>query len=128
MRRLKRKSQVSFIIGRLSIGILIALSLAFSDADVHVVPLTFIATGNTVTVTTAGTAVQLDTTSQEVSVCSVKAFTTNTGDMYVGDSRVSNQWYFLDAGEGLDLDIHDPSEIWIDADISGEGVKYVCTK
>ena len=114
------------------IGFILSLCLiAFTvhaEEDVHVVPLRYIATGNTVTVATPGTAVQLDTASQSVSSCAIKASTTNTGNIYIGDSTVSNQWWFLDAGEGLELDIQDPSEIYIDADTADDKVRYVCVK
>ena len=74
------------------------------------------------TVTTAGTAEQLASTSTIKSIA-IKALASNTGIIYVGNSGVdSTNGYELEAGEGITLLIDDPSDIYIDSSVNGEGV------
>lgn len=74
------------------------------------------------TVSTAGIAEQLASSSVIKSIA-IKALSTNTGIIYVGGSGVdSTNGYELEAGEGLTLLIDDPSIIFIDSSVNGEGV------
>jgi len=86
------------------------------------------------TVTAAGTAERLATGSRyNVAVLSVtiKALSTNTGKIYVGDHEVAST-------NGLDLDPRDSvdlvgtekhpinlSKIYIDSAVNGEGVRFI---
>jgi len=82
-------------------------------------------------VATAGTRVQLSTTVKHVVKLSVKALSTNTNLIYIGDNTVSNLvGYQLSAKEVMELSgvfakdnfIFDLSEIYIDSAVNGEGV------
>jgi len=87
------------------------------------------------TVTTAGTAVALDATSTEkVHSVTIGAFLTNTGNIYSGpstvdSSAVATQFHPMAAGyemertalPGYHLRL---SDIYIDADVNGEGVNF----
>lgn len=86
------------------------------------------------TVTTAGTREPLLTgRREEVAVLSVtiKALSTNTGKVYVGDHAVaSTNGFPLDANDSLDYATGDRSrlinlsQIYLDVDTNGEGVRY----
>lgn len=64
----------------------------------------------------------------------IRALADNAGNVYVGNSpatalAANNDAYILDAGEVLELDVHDfadgyldLSDIWIDSDNNDEGV------
>lgn len=73
------------------------------------------------TVTTAGTRVQLDTnTSKSVTI---KAKTTNTGLIYVGNVAVtSSNGFILSAGDTISLDISNTNLVYIDSSVDAEGV------
>ena len=76
------------------------------------------------TVTTAGTQVQLPT--QAVKAVSIKAKSTNTGLIYVGDSGVtSSNGYILSAKEAVDFAIDNLNRIYVDSSVNGEGVSYL---
>lgn len=84
-----------------------------------------------VTVTTAGTAVQMT----QVRGCEfeIKALPTNTGDMYVGADATnlevaSTSGYVLDAGESVIVYAADLSEFWVDSSVNGEKVCWMRTK
>jgi hypothetical protein len=75
--------------------------------------------------TNAGTAVAL-TTSTAIKSVSVKALAANTGIVYVGTSSVSSSnGYELNAGEAIDIDHNDLSEVYIDVSVDGEGACYI---
>ena len=78
-------------------------------------------------VTTAGTQVLLITDDEEIYVITIKAKSTNTGDIYVGDADVSSSTGFiLSAGEEVTIFIdEDDTSIWIDSSVNGEGVSYI---
>lgn len=103
------------------------LGVLSAEQDVHVVPLDYVATGGTKNVTTAGTAEALATTTT-VSSCLLRARSTNTGNVYVGDSSVDSTWPYLRARDTFTADIGDPAEVFLDVDTNGEGVTYVCLK
>lgn len=92
---------------------------------------------NTVkTVTTAGTRVQLTTSTIHAPIIYFEGLKTNTGYIYVGLSDVSSTQYItcLSAGEGLTLSPDgvgnvrpvsgeiNLSSIWFDSSVSGEKV------
>jgi len=72
-------------------------------------------------VTTAGTQVQL--ASHACRSATVKAKSTNTGLIYVGDLNVdSTTGFILSAGDSLSVDVNNTNLIWIDSSVNGEGV------
>ena len=82
-------------------------------------------------VTTAGTAEQMTTTDASAIAVSVTAESNNTGLIAVGDSDVvaaagtqTNLLALLNAGDTVTLNIRNPSLLWLDATISGDGVAY----
>ena len=80
---------------------------------------------NKKTVTTAGTRVQLATTTTVKSV-TIKALATNTGKIYVGSSTVaSTNGYELSAGDSITLDIADLASIYLDSSVNAESVTYI---
>lgn len=91
------------------------------------------------TVTTAGTAVRLATSSLKVQKAAIKALSTNSGLIYIGkthnaDDVSSSDGFELSAKEALSLDPYDVRgqdtvidlyDIWIDAATNGEGVTVI---
>ena len=78
-------------------------------------------------VTTSGTAVALGTTIATKSIY-IRAKTTNTGVVYVGDSSVdatTSKQMMLNASGAIALDIANRSSVYVDADVNGEGVDYL---
>lgn len=76
------------------------------------------------TVTTAGTRVQLATNTCLGVI--VKAKSTNTGLIYVGDVTVtSSNGFILSAGESVTLAISNTNKAYIDSSVNGEGVSYI---
>ena len=79
------------------------------------------------TVTTAGTAEALASSTAVKSVV-IKALYSNTGKVYVGDSSVgSGNGFELEPGDAVGIEIDDLSKIYIDVEVSGEGVSYIAT-
>lgn len=77
------------------------------------------------TVTTAGTRVTLSSSKSVKSVV-IKALSTNTGFIYVGDSGVSAaNGYQLKQGETTSMNITNLNTINIDSSVNGEGVTYM---
>ncbi len=75
--------------------------------------------------TNAGTAVQISSTSTPIKAISIKALSTNTGIVYVGDADVdSSNGRELEAGESIDIDIDNLTKVWIDVSVNGEGVSF----
>ncbi len=81
------------------------------------------------TVAGAGTAVQLSTSLQIAGPIAIKAFTTNTGIIYVGnvDGDVeSTNGFSLAAGDVIIFNsVGDLLDIWIDSAVDGEGVSWL---
>lgn len=95
----------------------------FATQNTPVAPTT-IFDGKT-TVTTAGTRVAL-ASSQAVQSVTIKALTTNTGIIYVGNSSVSSTNGFqLSAGDSVSMDIANLNTVNIDSSVNGEGVTYL---
>ena len=81
---------------------------------------------NLVTVTTAGTEVQVSATSVPIKGITIKALAANTGTMYVGSSTVaSTNGYPLAAGQAISFDISNLNTVWVDASVNGEKVSYL---
>ena len=85
------------------------------------------------TVTTAGTAVQLSTTSVGASEVIITAETDNTGIIVVGTSTVvaalaTRKGTPLLAGESLVIAIDDLNKIYLDTTVSTDGVTYQWSK
>ena len=81
---------------------------------------------NLVTVTTAGTRVQVSASSVACKGITVKSLAANTGTMYVGNSTVaSTNGYPLAAGQAISFDISNLSTVYIDASVNGEKVAYL---
>jgi hypothetical protein len=81
------------------------------------------------TVTTAGTAEALQANIDLYKSLSIRANTTNTGQVYVGGADVASTTNEgLEAGASLDLPTSnhgwDLSDIYIDVSVSGEGVSF----
>ncbi len=80
------------------------------------------------TVTTAGTEVQLGTGTVRGPLM-IKALTTNTGLMYIGnvDGTVSSSTGIpLAAGDALIMNrVNNLADIWVDSAVNGEGVAWL---
>lgn len=80
------------------------------------------------TVTTAGTRVQLTSTSTPCSWVQITALTSNTGQVNVGDSAVvaatgaTERGIPLMAGDSVKYPTNNASNVWADSRVSGEGV------
>lgn len=82
--------------------------------------------GGSQVITTAGTKVQLTSTSTASRYVIIVGKTTNTGKIYVGGSSIDNtRGRPLNAEQSEKIDINDISKIWLDADVNGEGVTYL---
>lgn len=78
------------------------------------------------TVAVAGTCVQLSEESLSILSVTVKALATNGGNIYVGDETVdATSGFVLAAGESVSMDVDDLSDVYIDADVNGEGVSFI---
>lgn len=81
---------------------------------------------NQVTVTTAGTRVQLSGSSTPIRSICIKALHADTGKIYVGNSTVSSSnGYELIADLSACLDVNNINLIYIDSSVNGEGASYV---
>lgn len=81
-------------------------------------------------VTTAGTRVQLETTSRLVNFIIITAETNNTGNITVGASTVvaaltTRRGTPLNAGDSVSLGGVDLAEVYIDSTVSSDGVTYL---
>ncbi len=79
--------------------------------------------------TTAGTRVQLVSTTVECVWVVVTALSTNTNVVTVGGSGVvgaagTRAGIGLAAGQSVALPVDDASDVWLDSVTSGEGVSY----
>ena len=86
------------------------------------------------TVTTAGTAVQLGTQATLGGEVYIKALSTNTGLIYVGNDGAgdvaSTNGFVLSKNEWVELDVCKVSSlasIIIDSSVNGEGVSWILT-
>ena len=80
------------------------------------------------TVTTAGTRVVLSTSQTLTSGVTIKAMSTNTGIIFVGNSSVtSSNGFRLSASAEVFIEIDNLATIYIDSSVNGEGVSYIAT-
>lgn len=78
------------------------------------------------TVTTAGTAVVLRSTTGLSQGVTIKAPSTNAGNIFVGGALVTSaNGFVLEPGEQVFVSVDDTDAIYIDAAENGEGVSYV---
>jgi len=80
-------------------------------------------------VAAAGTAEALVSLPESISSVAVQGFTTNTGEVCIGDANIvaadgSERGMFLGAGESTTIAIDDLSKLYVDAKVSGEGVTF----
>lgn len=76
------------------------------------------------TVTTSGTEVNL--TAIIIKSVTIKALSTNTGIIYVGNGSVSNlNGFQLSAGDTISMDISNLGAVWIDSSVNNEGVSWI---
>jgi len=76
-------------------------------------------------VTAAGTQVALGAT-QEYKEINIIAKSTNTGNIYIGDSTVdSTNGAILPAGGFVTLPFVDIADVYIDSAVNGEGVSWI---
>lgn len=91
---------------------------------VNILPYTILGNGKT-TVTTAGTRVPLAASTASTSI-TIRALSTNTGLIYVGNSSVSSSNGFqLSARETVSMDLDNLAKVFIDSSVNGEGVTYI---
>lgn len=85
-------------------------------------------------VTTAGTRVQVDTTSRPISALMLIAYSTNTGRIFYGGSDVaSSTQKGLEPGESIVIqsieeEPFDIAGIYLDSATNGDGVDFVATR
>lgn len=80
-----------------------------------------------VSVTSAGTRVVLGG-ALLISSITIKALSTNTGLIYVGINTVASANGFqLSAGDSISLDITSLNLLYIDSQVSAEGVSFIAT-
>ena len=85
-------------------------------------------TGGEKTVTTSGTGEALGAVLTTKSIY-IRAKSTNTNDIFVGDSGVdatTSKQVILSANDSVTLDISDRSTVYVDVTTNGEGVDYLC--
>jgi hypothetical protein len=96
-----------------------------NDFGVFEYPPTEISDGSQ-TVTTAGIAVQLSTTSTPCKKILITALGANSGNIWVGGSTVANgRGKQLVPLQDLELEIDDLNKIYIDSTSSGDGVAFL---
>lgn len=79
-----------------------------------------------VTVTTAGTRVQLSVSSVSIRSVCIKAMTANTGKMYIGDVTVSaSNGYEMPNDSSICMEINNLNLIYVDSSVNGEKVSYL---
>lgn len=80
---------------------------------------------NQVTVSTAGTRVQLGSNTLTVGVI-VQALSTNTGLIYLGDSAVSSgNGFELQAGQATSAGVSNTNALWVDASVNGDKICFI---
>ncbi len=129
-----REATLATLSGNVALLLTLLNALETEDADTLLVKVresalptfpTGVETGQQ-TVAAAGTQEQISATVGKA--ISIKALSTNTDLVYVGDSTVSAaDGYELAAGESIDLELEDTSVLYVDAAVSGEGVSYLLT-
>ena len=115
----------------LAVSLVIVASPCFAETGgkkVDIVALSYIVTFGQNTINAAGTAEVLGAT-KAVRSCSIRANTGNSGNLYIGDSTVTqSNGRILDASDPLDMDIDSTSDVYINADTSDDGYSYICLR
>ncbi len=75
--------------------------------------------------TNAGTAKKVTATSVECRSVHIVAKPANTLAVYIGNASVSSVLYneILNPGESVDIPIDDPSKVYFDVAVNGEGIQ-----
>lgn len=95
-----------------------------SGLNTDAVPATTVFNG-VVTVTTAGTRVQVSGSSVPIRSMCIKAQHADTGKIYVGNSTVaSSNGYELIADTSVCLDVNNLNLVYIDSSVNGESASY----
>lgn len=91
---------------------------------VNILPYHVMGSGQTM-VPTAGTAVALATNTSTTSI-TLRAFATNTGNIFVGTTGVtSSTGFILSADETVSLDLDNLDKVFINSAVNSEGVSYI---
>lgn len=92
--------------------------------DAYAVTATGILNGRAL-VTTSGVPFQL-AGQQSVKSVTIKALQANTAKVYVGASGIlPSNGFSLAPSDTVSLDIADLSTVWVDGDVTGDGVRYI---
>ena len=84
--------------------------------------------GGSRTVTTAGTRVQLSSTSVPCLDLLIQAAFGTTGRIYVGGPDVSNTaGVYLTVGQSLSISTDNLNKVWLDSTVDAEGVTFIYT-
>lgn len=81
-------------------------------------------------VTTAGTRVQLSTTSVPCIDLIIQAKRGNTGRIYVGGAAVANtdtNGIYIGAGMSMSLSVSNLNQVYLDSSVNAEGVTFLYT-
>ena len=92
----------------------------------------FVSTGQLI-VTTAGTAEQLPPVEIPYGkTVAIKALSSNTDTVYIGNSKLEAEDHSMgfpfEGGEAVELHIDNLHQLWVDADVSGEGISWIVEK
>lgn len=91
---------------------------------ITILPYTILGNGKQ-TVTTAGTRVQLASTTSTKTI-TIRALKTNTDLIFVGNVTVSSANGFqLSPSETVSIDLDNLSKVYLDSAVNGEGVTYI---
>lgn len=91
---------------------------------VTILPYTILGNGKQ-TVMASGTRVQLASSTATTTI-TVRALSTNTGLIYVGNSSVASANGFqLSADDAISIDLNNLNKVYIDSSVNGEGVTYI---
>lgn len=84
------------------------------------------------TLAAAATPEQMTTTHQKCVKVKIKAMKSNTGIVAVGSDNTvkaandkSESGWQLDPGQGVDVEIDDPTKVWLDVATNGDGVVFL---
>lgn len=84
--------------------------------------------GGSRTVATAGTRVQLSTTSVPCLDLLIQAASGTTGRIYVGGPAVSSTaGVYLTVGQSLPISTDNLNKVWLDSTVDAEGVTFIYT-
>ncbi len=103
-----------------------AVAAAKMQTDVKTITLPTTVVNGQKTVAATGTAEALAGATTLLSVVSIKALISNTGNIFVGNSGVdSTNGYVLAQGESVVLSVADLATVFIDSAVNGDGVSFL---